>query len=407
MCQKSSASCNSFYDTSSFYIDTMLKILAVLQSLFKDKKFLAILILVGLVVKLLMFPFIPEPGDYTFFLKPWVEFIRSHGYWQAFRFEFANYSPAYLYFLLGIAKLGGEPLIPIKLLSVCFEYVAAWFIGGIVYQKYREDWVKWCALAVVPLLPTVLINSSYWGQCDSVYASFLIASIYFVLRKRTFLAVLLLGISFSFKLQAILLFPFFFVLLLRNRVKWYYFLLVPVIYLISTLPAYCAGRPLSELLSVFVAQSRHYQELSLQFPNLYMWISNDYYEPVKWIGIGITFLFAVVVGVLLAKSKLELTNENMVRLAFLSAVIFPFLLPGMHERYMYVGDLLAVAYIMYFPRKYYNALGVPMISFYSYALCTSLQDPLMHYLGIPATLFYVCVIGLLIRDFYLSSFKRI
>ena len=384
----------------------MLKILPVLQSLFRNKKFLALLIAMGLVIKLLMIPFIPEPGDYTFFLKPWVEFIRSHGYWQAFRFEFANYSPAYLYFLLGIAKLGGEPLIPIKLLSICFEYVAAWFIGGIAYQKYRENWVRWCALAVVPLLPTVLINSSYWGQCDSIYVSFLIGSIYFALKKRSFLSILFLGISFSFKLQAVLLFPFYFVLLLRNRIKWYYFLLVPAVYLISLLPAYCAGRPLTELLSVFVAQSGHYEELSLQFPNLYMWISNDYYEPVKWGGILFTFLFALLPGGLLAKKyKTELTDDYLVRLALLSAVIFPFILPGMHERYMYAGDLLAIVYIMYFPSKFYNALGVPLISFFSYALCTSLNEPLIRYLGVPVTLFYLCVIGLLVRDFYVSSLK--
>lgn len=385
----------------------MLKILPVLQSLFRNKKFLALLILAGLLIKLLMLPFFPEPGDYTFFLKPWVEFIRSHGYWQAFRFEFANYSPAYLYFLLGIAKLGGEPLIPIKLVSICFEYVAAWFIGGIAYQKYKEDWVRWCALAVVPLLPTVLINSSYWGQCDSVYASFLVGSIYFVLRKRSFLSILFLGISFSFKLQAVLLFPFYFVLLLKNRVKWYYFLLVPAVYLISLLPAYCAGRPLTELLSVFISQSEYYDSLSLQFPNLYMWISDDHYETVKWIGILLTCLFALLTGGLLAKKyRAQLTNNYLVRLALLSAVIFPFLLPGMHERYMYVGDLLAVAYIMYFPRKFYNALGIPLISLFSYALCTSLNESLIRYLGVPVTIFYICVIGLLIRDFYLSSLKE-
>ena len=385
----------------------MLKILPVLQSLFRNKKYLALLILAGLLIKLLMLPFFPEPGDYTFFLKPWVEFIRSHGYWQAFRFEFANYSPAYLYFLLGIAKLGGEPLIPIKLVSICFEYVAAWFIGGIAYQKYKEDWVRWCALAVVPLLPTVLSNSSYWGQCDSVYASFLVGSIYFVLRKRSFLSILFLGISFSFKLQAVLLFPFYFVLLLKNRVKWYYFLLVPAVYLISLLPAYCAGRPLTELLSVFISQSEYYDSLSLQFPNLYMWISDDHYETVKWIGILLTCLFALLTGGLLAKKyRAQLTNDYLVRLALLSAVIFPFLLPGMHERYMYVGDLLAVAYIMYFPRKFYNALGIPLISLFSYALCTSLNESLIRYLGVPVTIFYICVIGLLIRDFYLSSLKE-
>ena len=67
------------------------------------------------------------------------------------------------------------------------------------------------------------------------------------------------------------------------------FLLIPAVYLVSVFPSYIAGRPLMDLLSVFVKQSSHYEELSLQFPNIYMWISNDYYEPVKWIGILFTF----------------------------------------------------------------------------------------------------------------------
>ena len=138
-----------------------------------------------------------------------------------------------------------------------------------------------------------------------------------------------------------------------------------------------------------------------------MWISDDHYETVKWIGILLTCLFALLTGGLLAKKyRAQLTNDYLVRLALLSAVIFPFLLPGMHERYMYVGDLLAVAYIMYFPRKFYNALGIPLISLFSYALCTSLNESLIRYLGVPVTIFYICVIGLLIRDFYLSSLKE-
>lgn len=382
----------------------MQKIISFLFSLFRNKKFLALLILFGIVVKLCMLPFYPQPGDYTFFLLPWVEFIKSNGYFEAFRYPFANYTPAYLYFLLLIAKLGVAPLVGIKLLSVLFEYVAAWFVGAIAYQKYKENWVRWCAFAVVPLLPTVLINSSYWAQCDSIYASFLLGSIYFVMKKRSLLSVLFLGISFSFKLQAVLLFPFFFVLLLRNRIKWYYFLLIPAVYLVSVFPSYIAGRPLMDLLSVFVKQSSHYEELSLQFPNIYMWISNDYYEPVKWIGILFTFLFVLIGGGYLAwKRPVNLTNEYLVRLALLSAVIFPFILPGMHERYMYAGDLLAVVYMLYFPRKFYYAVGIPIVSFFSYALCTSLNETLIHYLGVPMTIFYLLVIIGLIRDFVLSG----
>ena len=135
-----------------------------------------------------------------------------------------------------------------------------------------------------------------------------------------------------------------------------------------------------------------------------MWISNDYYEPVKWIGILFTFLFALVGGGYLAwKRPVSLTNEYLVRLALLSAVLFPFILPGMHERYMYAGDLLAVVYMLYFPRKFYYAVGIPIVSFFSYALCTSLNETLIHYLGVPMTIFYFLVIIGLIRDFILSG----
>ena len=104
----------------------MQKIISFLFSLFRNKKFLALLILFGIVVKLCMLPFYPQPGDYTFFLLPWVEFIKSNGYFEAFRYPFANYTPAYLYFLLLIAKLGVAPLVGI---NCCLFSLSMWLLG--------------------------------------------------------------------------------------------------------------------------------------------------------------------------------------------------------------------------------------------------------------------------------------
>lgn len=370
---------------------------------FRSKKLWGGVILFGLLFKLWAIRFYPEPGDYVGFLVPWIDFMKENGYLQAFRYPFANYAPAYLYFLLGIAKLNIDTLYGIKLLSIFFDYLLAGFVGAIAYEKYKQGWVRWCALAIIPLLPTVLVNSSYWGQCDSIYATFLLGSIYFVMKNRSLLAVVFFGISFSFKLQAVLLSPFFFVLMLRNRIKWYYFLLVPAIYVISVLPAYLVGRPLSDLLTVYVSQTEQYKDLSLQFTNVYMWISNEYYSVVKWIGMGGTFLFTLVAGGVLAwKYPSKLTNDYLVRLAFLSAALYPFLLPGMHERYMFVGDVLAIVYVLYFPRTFYYALGIPVVSLFSYSLCTSLREIFLPYCAFVMTLFYIFVLYLLIRDFVRS-----
>ncbi len=386
-----------------FFYKLMQTILAFFSSFFQNKKILIGLFLFGLVFKVFAIRFYPYPGDFIGFIVPWVDFIKANGYLDAFRYPFANYAPAYLYFLLGIAKFNLDTLYGVKLISIFFDYLIAWFVGSMAYEKYKESWVRWCALAVIPLLPTVLVNSSYWGQCDSVYTAFLMGSLYFVLKRKSLLSVLFWGISFSFKLQAIMLAPFFFVLLLRNRIKWYYFLLVPAVYVLSVMPAYIAGRPLSDLLTIYVAQSEQYKELSLNFTNLYMWISDNYYHVVKWIGMGVTALFTLVMGGLLAwKYPSKLTNDYLIRLAFLSAAICPFLLPGMHERYMFAGDVLAGAYILYFPRKFYNAIGIPIVSLFSCSLCTSLREIFLPYPAFLMTLLYVFFLYLLIRDFVQS-----
>lgn len=71
---------------------------------------------------------------------------------------------------------------------------------------------------------------------------------------------------------------------------------------------------------------------------------------------------------------------------------------------MYAGDLLAVVYMLYFPPEILLCRwGIPIVSFFSYALCTSLNETLIHYLGVPMTIFYLLVIIGLIRDFVLSG----
>ena len=66
------------------------------------------------------------------------------------------------------------------------------------------------------------------------------------------------------------------------------------------------------------------------------------------------------------QKKYIFTLESWVKLIFLSCIICPFVLPGMRERYMYLGDLIAVAYICLYPRKAYLAVGILFVSFYSY-----------------------------------------
>ena len=112
----------------------------------------------------------------------------------------------YLLALLTYTPLG--PLIGIKLISVPFDLVLGYFTYRIVRLRYPHGWVPTVAAAVVLFLPTVVLNSALWGQIDATYTSLALGGLYFVLRRRPWLACIFFGLALSFKLQVVFLFPY-------------------------------------------------------------------------------------------------------------------------------------------------------------------------------------------------------
>jgi len=355
------------------------------------------LIIIGLIIKIILLPI--KTGDFNVFLEPWLEFIKAHGYFDSLKYGFYNYTPSYIYILVLIAKIGLNPLYLVKFVSIIFEYLAAYTIGKIAFQKYKNNLVIWISLAVIPLLPSVILNSSYLSQCDSIYAAFGLLSIYFIIKEKQVVSFIFLGIAFAFKMQTAIILPLFYILMLKGKINWYNFLFIPLVFVISLIPAWAYGRSFSDLINVYVSQANHYQFLTMNFPNLYIWISNDFYEPVKIAGMIITVLVTLISGYLLSNKKYIFTFELWVKLAFLSAIAIPFILPGMHERYMYLGDVLGVLYYLVVRKNIHLPVSIFMISFYSYIRCSRFNDILPME---PAFVLYLTVIILTTFDFIKS-----
>ena len=355
------------------------------------------LIIAGLVLKIILLPV--KTGDYVCFLEPWISFIKSHGYFSSLRFNFYDYTPAYIYTLILVAKTGLNPLFLVKLISIVFEYITAVFIGKIVVLKSQNKKDILICMAVVPLLPSVFLNSSYLSQCDSIYAAFTIISLYFILIERQLMSIIFLGIAFAFKMQTAFILPLFFIFMLRGKIKWYYFLTVPIIFLISILPAWFYGRTFSDLLNVYISQTNRYPFLTLNFPNIYIWVNNAWYQPIKFGGILFTAIFTLVFGLILSNKKYNFSFEHWIRLAFLSVIIIPFILPGMHERYMYLGDIMGVMYFLILRKHIYLPFGIVLISFYSYIRCSRFNEVLPMS---PAFAVYLLIIVLTTTEFIKS-----
>jgi Gpi18-like mannosyltransferase len=207
-----------------------------------------------------------------------------------------------------------------------------------------------------------------WGQADSIYAAFGLGGVYFLLRRRPWLAGVFFGLSLAFKLQAVFLFPLLLVLALRKWIPWRVLLAVPGVVLLLDVPALLVGAPMGRLLSVYAEQTSTYTELSLLAPSIYQFLpASADAAVIRPIGIAVTGLviLGLCLGVLL--SRVRLTTAKVVLMGATSAVLMPFLLPSMHERYFYLAEVLTVIAAFYLPRRlWYVPVLVQVASFLAY-----------------------------------------
>lgn len=268
--------------------------------------------------------------------------------------------------MLLLASLSGLPkIVAIKLISIIFDFVCAFFVYKIVRLKYSEGMKPVFAALLTLFAPTVVMNGSLWGQCDVIYTTGLLGCIYFVLTKRESYAFFAFGLALAFKLQAIFLMPLLLVLFVRKEVSWKSFLLIPLVYLAVITPAWLVGRPLDELLLIYVEQAKFGNLLGGTTPNLYLWVPQTYYD--IFLPAGIIWTGLLVCGLAVTAMRVvKITKEMLMLLATLSVTVLPYFLPKMHQRYFFAADVISIVYAFYFPRHFYIPVVIGMSSFFAY-----------------------------------------
>lgn len=306
-----------------------------------------------------------ESRDMHFFLEPWFEVIVKNGF-PAMAGDYANYSPPYLY-LLGMVSAFhalAPPIVLIKAVSIAFNLLAAVVFGLIVLEVSGSSQKAFTSACLFPLIPTVAINAAWWGQCDVIYATFLLCAFLASLKRMPLRVMLFFSIGFAFKAQAVFFTPYLLYLLLKKEMPWAYLALVPLVYAAMMAPAWLAGRPALELTTIYLAQGSYYRLLAANAPNPWAFIEKYHLLPY-WPAVlaGLVLAAAVNLGLVMKalRSRLD-TPETRLLLLASTTLASPYLLPKMHDRYFFLADIFTILLASVVPRYRLAALAMQAAS---------------------------------------------
>ena len=147
-----------------------------------------------------------ESGDFNCCLYPWFQYLKNNGSLKALASYPGNYNAPYVTLLAILSYIPMHSLYLIKGVSIVFDFFMALAAALLVKELSKNNkFLELITYALVLIIPTVMLNSGMWGQCDSIYTTFVILALYFLVKEKYSLSFIMLGISFAFKLQFIYL----------------------------------------------------------------------------------------------------------------------------------------------------------------------------------------------------------
>ena len=295
--------------------------------------------------------------DMDLYILPWMNTLKENNGFAGLALNFSDYYIPYLCILaIGSYLDPSKWVLYVKAISIIFETAFAGAGALIAYKLLKENKkdTRWAAavFCVLILSPMIVVNGSFWGQCDYIYGTFVLLAIYFLISEKYTLAMNMLGIALIFKFQTVFIVPVFVLVWLCNKkFRLWKFVFIPMWYLLGGLPAIIAGRPAASVYSIYLNQTSTYQQLTLNVPNIYTFFPNAYNDFSTW-GIIATAGILFVLALWAVIQNCELSNRAIVGLCMCTLGICGMFLPAMHERYitLYVG-FVYIYYLIYSKKK--------------------------------------------------------
>jgi Gpi18-like mannosyltransferase len=286
-----------------------------------------------------------SPPDMAEFLIPWYRHIVETGRLAAFAEPFSNYTPPYLYLLSAATLFDGlaEPQTIIRSLSLLITAALGLSLRALLLAAGTERRVADLSTFAPFLLPSAIINAAMLGQCDALWSAPCLMAVAAALRRKPGQMLTWCGVAFAIKAQSAFIAPFALGALLGMRASLRVWLVAPAAYLACLVPALMLGWPIEHILSVYLRQSQHFAgQASVSAAN--PWLMLTYAgvaRPALILPLASGLALLAGIGVTAVTRTAQLSQ--LLRLALLSALAMPFLLPQMHERFFFLADMLGLA----------------------------------------------------------------
>ena len=321
------------------------------------------ILLIGLFIRFTYFPFLSE--DLKQYNVPWLNLMRESGIAGVFQDRvFFNYSPLHLYLWTLVAKCTGsmDALAVLKAVGLVFDGLlcfACWHTVCMLVGNDGNGTRKLIAFALLWLHPILVWNNAAWGQTDVIYGLFAVSSLLLLMRNRPVWAILCYAVAFALKMQALFLFPLFLFVYFCNEKKFSFlwFLALPAVLISSGIPLVLVDQSPLYGITNYMGQIDTYSYMTYNYPNLFAIVGDIHANSQMVVGMHSRFgmvLCLVVLGCMLVfcvRKRAVMDPRRILQLAVWSIWCCVFLLPRMHERYGFVGEMLLACWVLVSGRK--------------------------------------------------------
>ncbi|MCY9696804.1 glycosyltransferase family 39 protein [Paenibacillus alginolyticus] len=320
--------------------------------------YIGLLMFAGFVLRTIGAPLIQgHPIDFIDF-SAWSDHAFSAGLPGFYNDQmFVDYPPGYIYILYVIGAIkqifslnyqSAAATILIKLPAIIADLLTSYLIYGLA-KKHMNHQVSALFAFLYLLNPAIYLNSTVWGQIDSVYTLVIFFMITALTDQKVPKAAGLLALAFLIKPQAIIFTPLLlYPLITQKNVKtWVSSLAMSaVVFVLGVLP-FSLHKPWYWILDLYKSMFLSYPYASLNAANLYTLFGfNGSPASTKWLFMSMSTWGNIIVVAIVAitaflffKSR---DNSRFYYSAFLICLLVFVFKTGMHERYGYPVVLLSL-----------------------------------------------------------------